>query len=267
MANRNARSVSTFRCWDGASPPLSLSDICVVGESHHDNPRAAKRRVLLDPARVPRGARRVVLLQAHTVSAKFGKKLLAREPRELWLVGDSQAFAHPEHWFLQMCALHGSTCLQPAPPAPWCAVAETLSEALRATENAGAVRILAATRNEKEQVMQHLRGGANVVRRGDPVYLWKARKRVLVREIYGGNGRVLDEIDLNSAPAAARVLTRTAGRVRPSELNAALVDTPRTFGASTPSCTLVLPGVRPEVARMAAQCTRQAVIGVGRAPF
>jgi len=115
--------------------------------------------------------------------------------------------------------------------------------------------------------MQHLRGGAQVVRRGDPVFLWKIRKRVIVKEIYQAHGKSVDKIDLSNAPASARILTATAGRVKLEDINIALVDTPNTFGAAMPECTLVLPGVNVQQAIKAALSTKTVVIGVGRAPF
>ena len=262
MAKRKARSRSALRCWDGASPSLQESDICLLPEQHHDSAPSAAPKIVYNPKLIPLRSPRVVVLDAQRVTNSFAKQLMRREPQELIIVGDTQVFPHPDMWFGKVCAHHGST-VGPVSIAPWYAIAECLSTALEASVDCTR-RILAANRQEQELTMTHLRGGAQVVHLQDPVWLWKRRQRTIVLALTTAGGKTIDTLHLDEEPNAR--LRTTFGLVKAKDVDIALVDTPRTFGASRPECTIVLPGVATSSTEAAAKRTSKVVIGVGRAP-
>tara|TARA_B100000424_G_scaffold214986_1_gene172809 strand:- start:141 stop:575 length:435 start_codon:yes stop_codon:yes gene_type:complete len=121
-------------------------------------------------------------------------------------------------------------------------------------------RIVAPNLSAKQQVMTFLRGGSRRVRHGDPVWLWRQRKRDYA--YFGGSGYV----DLAATPKRTPVRLQKAHYVPAQDINVSLVDTPATVGAEKLPLAILLVGLPRATQKSVLQSTTQLVIGVGFMP-
>ena len=190
---------------------------------------------------------------------------MQKKPKELVLVGDSRSFQHKDGVFATLAANHPCVVAESVPRTLWFAIAENITDALVASTGK-ATRILAADRDEQEQVMSFLTGDVRRLRVGDPVWLWNKAIRTTCLYISDANGKKLGHTELGSNRKPHRIRT-PHGVVNSKWCDIALVETPRRYGAARPEVLMILPCVSKEVAKIAARSAIEAVIGVGRAPF
>ena len=229
---------------------LRLGPGCKVYSDAHVPPVEAKRK----PRSVIVDAHRATMAWARAVMRKHGKLLQ-------FVAGNGEALAVQDSLYdhLRKAVQPVPRCVQ-APTAQFAKMAK-MSDAWDCVRQSKLpFRIVAPNLSAQKQVMAFLRGGARRIRHGDPVWLWRQRKRD--HAYFGGSGY----IDLAATPRRTPVRLQHAHYVPAQDINVALVDTPATVGAEKLPLAILLVGLPRATQKAVLQSTTKLVMGVGFMP-